>query len=169
MGIAILSLQYVSHTITGQTLRVVMKDISREVYVTLEYAADAETGILKRTAEIENRTQGPFTIEQVSAATWNLATRHGLPAALFDRDDGRRRTSVQERAVQPGKTVLESRRGTTGAQNHPVVRDRSHAAGGGPGERRRVVRGAGLERLVADHSGAGSVAAGAGLGRSEQL
>ena len=113
-----LSLQYVSHTITGQTLRVMMKDISREVYVTLEYAADAETGILKRTAEIENRTQGPFTIEQVSAATWNLA--RGTDYRLrYLTGRWAAEGSLQERAVQPGKTVLESRRGTTGAQNNP--------------------------------------------------
>ena len=113
-----LSLQYVSHTITGQTLRVVMKDVSREVYVALEYTADAETGILKRTAEIENRTQGPFTIEQVSAATWNLP--RGTDYRLrYLTGRWAAEGTVQERVVQPGKTVLESRRGTTGAQNSP--------------------------------------------------
>ena len=113
-----LSLQYVSHTISGGTLRIVMKDVSREVYVTLDYKADAETGILARKAEIENRTQAPFTIEQVSAATWNLprATDYRL---RYLTGRWAAEWSVQERAIQPGKTVLESRRGTTGAQNNP--------------------------------------------------
>ncbi len=113
-----LALQYVSHTITGQTLRLVMKDVSREVYVTLEYKPDAETGILRRSAEVENRTGAPFTIEQVSAATWNLprGTDYRM-RYLSGRWAGE--WTVQERPVQPGKTVLESRRGTTGAQNNP--------------------------------------------------
>ena len=113
-----LALQYVSHTIAGETLRILMKDLSREVFVTLEYKADGETGILRRSAEVENRTNAPFTIEQVSAATWNLprGTDYRM-RYLTGRWAGE--WTVQERAVQPGKTVLESRRGTTGAQNNP--------------------------------------------------
>jgi alpha-galactosidase len=57
-----LVLKYVSHSIEGNKLSIVMKDISREVYVTLDYQADAETGILLRSARIENRTDAPFTI-----------------------------------------------------------------------------------------------------------
>ena len=125
-----LALQYVSHTIEGQTLRVVMKDVSRDVYVTLEYTADAETGILKRTAEIENRTPGPITIEQVSAATWNLP--RGTDYRLrYLTGRWAAENTVQERVVQPGKTVLESRRGTTGAQNSPWFAI-DHAGAGGP-------------------------------------
>ena len=59
-------------SIDGDRLSIVMKDISREVFVTLQYQTDAETGILRRSAEIENRTNAPFTIEQAAAATWNL-------------------------------------------------------------------------------------------------
>ena len=67
-----LALKYVSYKIEGDALSIVMKDISREVYVTLHYAMDAETGIICRGAEIENRTGSPFTIEQVAAGTYNL-------------------------------------------------------------------------------------------------
>ena len=113
-----LALQYMSHTIAGQTLRIVMKDVSREVYVTLDYTADGATGILRRSAEIQNRTNAPFIIEQVSAATWNLP--RGTDYRLrYLTGRWAAEWTVQERAVQPGKTVLESRRGTTGAQNNP--------------------------------------------------
>ncbi len=113
-----LALQYLSHTIQGQLLRIVLKDVSREVYVTLEYTMDAETGILRRAAEIQNRTNASFTIEQVSAATWNLP--RGTDYRLrYLTGRWAAEWTVQERAVQPGKTVLESRRGTTGAQNNP--------------------------------------------------
>jgi alpha-galactosidase len=113
-----LVLKYASHSIDGNRLFIVMKDIQLEVYVTLEYELDAETGILRRSATIENRTKGSFTIEQVASGTWNLprGTDYRLRyltgrwAAEFN---------VQQQPVHPGKTVLESRRGTTGAQNNP--------------------------------------------------
>ena len=53
-------------------LIIVMKDISLEVYVTLEYQLDRRNRHSAAFAEIENRTDAPFTIEQVASATWNL-------------------------------------------------------------------------------------------------
>src|ERR1700733_4633752 len=113
-----LVLKYVSHKIGRDQLNITMKDISLDVYVTLEYKADGGTGILRRSAEIENRTDGPLTIEQVSAATWNLprGTNYRL-RYLTGRWAGE--WNVQEQPVHHGKTVLESRRGTTGSQNNP--------------------------------------------------
>jgi alpha-galactosidase len=113
-----LTLKYVSYAIRGNQLSIRMKDITREVYVTLAYEADGETGILRRSAEVENRTDAPFTIEQVSAATWNLpsGTDYRL-RYLTGRWAGE--WNVQEQPINAGKTVLESRRGTTGAQNNP--------------------------------------------------
>ena len=113
-----LVLKYVSHTIQGSDLSILMKDISREVYVTLDYQADAETGILRRSAKIENRTAAPFTIEQVAAATWNLP--RGTDYRLrYLTGRWAAEWNVQEQPIHPGKTLLESRRGTTGAQNNP--------------------------------------------------
>jgi alpha-galactosidase len=113
-----LALKYASYKIDGDKLSIVMKDISRDVYVTLLYEPDAETGILRRSADIENRTGAPFTIEQASAATWNLPSGTDYRLRYLSGRWGGENT-VQEQAVQPGKTVLESRRGTTGAQNNP--------------------------------------------------
>lgn len=113
-----LELKYISHRIDGNNLSIVMKDISREVYVTLQYQADEETGILRRSVEIENRTDAPLTIEQVAAATWNLP--RGTDYRLrYLTGRWAAEWNVQEQLVRPGKTVLESRRGTTGAQNNP--------------------------------------------------
>lgn len=113
-----LVLHYVSHTIEGNRLSIVLKDISRAVYVTLHYEADGETGILRRSAEIENRTPAPLTVEQAFAGTWNLprGTNYRL-RYLTGRWAGE--WTVQEQPVRPGKVILESRRGTTGAQNNP--------------------------------------------------
>jgi alpha-galactosidase len=113
-----LVLKYVSHRIEADNLSIVMKDISREVFVTLDYQADAETGILRRSAHIENRTNAPFTIEQVAAATWNLP--RGTDYRLrYLTGRWAAEWNVQEQPIRPGKTVLESRRGTTSAQNNP--------------------------------------------------
>lgn len=113
-----LVLQYASHRIEDNRLFITMKDISREIFVTLEYQIDPATGILRRSAKIENRTDVPVTIEQAFAATCNLprGTDYRL-RYLTGRWAGE--WNVQEQPVHPGKTVLESRRGTTGAQNNP--------------------------------------------------
>lgn len=113
-----LALEYVSHTIDGSALAVVMKDISREVYVTLHYAMDNETGIVRRWAEIENRTGAPFTIEQVAAGTFNLPRGDDYHLHfLTGRWAGE--WNVRDEAIRGGKIVLESRRGSTGDGNNP--------------------------------------------------
>lgn len=113
-----LVLQYVSHRIDGNRLSIMMKDISLDVYVELQYAIDPETGIIRRSAQIENRTSGPFTIEQAFAATWNLPRGNDYRLRYLT---GRwaAEDTVQQQRIEPGKIVLESRRGTTGAQNNP--------------------------------------------------
>src|SRR5277367_1408204 len=113
-----LVLKYVNHTIEGNRLILRLKDISREVYVELQYEADGATGILRRSAQVQNKTNAPFTIEQISSGTLNLprATDYRL-RYLTGRWSGE--WSLHEQLVQPGKTVLESRRGSTGSQNNP--------------------------------------------------
>ena len=112
-----LALKYVSHHVDGNSLFIVMKDVSLDVFVTVAYEADPETGILRRSALIENRTKAPFTIEQLAAGTWNLPGGDYRLRYLSGRWAGE--FNVHEQHVEPGKTVLESRRGTTGAQNNP--------------------------------------------------
>src|SRR5215472_579218 len=61
-----LVLHYESHTEKANGVDVVLKDISRKVYVTLHYSIDAGSGILGRSATIENREAQPVTIEQAA-------------------------------------------------------------------------------------------------------
>src|ERR1039458_2080050 len=118
-----LALKYFSYKIEGDALSILMKDISREVYVTLHYAMDDETGIICRGAEIENRTGAPFTIEQLAAGTYNLP--HGTDYHLhFFTGRWAGEWNVQDDAIRGGKIVLESRRGSTGSQNNPFFADR---------------------------------------------
>jgi alpha-galactosidase len=111
-----LVLKYVSNEIRDSTLHVTLKDVSRDVYVTLEYQIDPETGILRRSAAVESRTSGPLTIEQIASGTWNLP-RGDRYRLRYLTGRWAAEWNVQEQPVRPGKVVLESRRGTTGAQN----------------------------------------------------
>jgi alpha-galactosidase len=113
-----LVLQFVSYKTDGDALSILMKDISREVYVTLHYAMDAETGIVRRWAEIENRTGAPFLIEQAASGSFNLPRGSDYHLHfLTGRWAGE--WSVHDEAIRGGKIVLESRRGSTGSQNNP--------------------------------------------------
>jgi alpha-galactosidase len=113
-----LVLHYVSHTIQNNTLNIMLKDISRDVVVDLIYRMDEETGVLARSARIENRTKLPFTIEQVFAATWNLGSSNDYQLRyLTGRWAGE--WNLQQTALHPGKVVLESRRGSTGVEVNP--------------------------------------------------
>ena len=113
-----LVLHYVSHKIADNTLTIVLRDISRDVFVTLRYSMDRDTGILGRSATIENRTKAGLTIEQAAAASWNLprGTDYTMNY-LSGRWAGE--FALHSQPIQPGKTVLESRRGSTGHQNNP--------------------------------------------------
>jgi alpha-galactosidase len=113
-----LDLRYVSERIEGATLTIRMKDIARAVFVELTYTVDASTGILGRTARIENETGQPLTIEQAAAGTWNL------PAAsdyrlFYLTGHWADEFNLQQEALHPGKVILESRRGTTSHHNNP--------------------------------------------------
>jgi alpha-galactosidase len=113
-----LVLQYVSHTIEGDHLTILLKDISRDVYVRLEYQADAGTGVLRRSAQVQNRTSAPLVVEQIASGTWNLPRSSDYRLRyLTGRWAGEWNLHVQ--LIQPGKTILESRRGSTGEQNNP--------------------------------------------------
>ncbi|QEE30233.1 alpha-galactosidase [Terriglobus albidus] len=115
-----LVLKYVSHTATADELDVVMKDISREVYVKVQYHMDSSTGVVRRSAEISNRTGAPLTIEQVASGTYNLP--RGTDYQLhYVTGRWAAEWNLQQQPIHGGKTVLESRRGTTGAQNNPWV------------------------------------------------
>jgi len=113
-----LDLRYVGHSTHDGVLSVQMKDISLPVIVTLRYKVDEATGIVGRRALIENGTAKPFIVESASSATWNLprGTNYTL-RYLSGRWAGE--WTVNDQNVKPGKTILESRRGTTGAQNNP--------------------------------------------------
>ena len=112
-----LVLHYASHTMTASGVEVVLKDIERPVYVTLRYSMDPASGILARSATIENRGTAPVTVEQAAAAAWALPAGHYTLNYLTGRWAGE--WTLTQETLHPGARVIESRRGTTGHQANP--------------------------------------------------
>jgi alpha-galactosidase len=99
------------------TLDIVLKDISRQIFVTLHYRIDAESGILARSATIENREPQPILVEQAAAAAFALPPDHYTLSYLSGRWAGE--WTLNQEAIRQGQRVLESRRGSTGHQVNP--------------------------------------------------
>lgn len=125
-------LKFVRATPSGpQSLDVLLKDISREIYVTLRYSMDAESGILARSASIENKEKQAVLVEQAAAAQWTLPPARYALSYLTGRWAGE--WTLNQEPIAGGERVIESRRGTTGHQANPwfaISRDDSHAGGG---------------------------------------
>ena len=98
-------------------LEVILKDISRAVTVTLHYKIDPETGILARSATVENGEKQPIVIEQEAAAAFSLPPAHYTLSYLSGRWAGE--WTLNQETIHQGQRVLESRRGSTGHQNNP--------------------------------------------------
>jgi alpha-galactosidase len=113
-----LALHFVSGKPAGAgAFEILLKDISREIYVTLHYSIDPESGILARSAAIENREKQPVVIEQAAAAQWTLAPMRYTMSFLTGRWAGE--WTLNQEPIQGGARVIESRRGTTGHQANP--------------------------------------------------
>jgi len=114
-----------------QSLDVPLKDISREIYVTLRYSIDPESGILARSASIENKEKQPITIEQAAAAQWTLPPARYTLSYLTGRWAGE--WTLNQEPIIGGARVIESRRGSTGHQANPwfaISRDASPSSAG---------------------------------------
>ena len=117
-----LVLHYVSHRTSEHGLGehgldVELKDIGRPIFVTLHYSIDPETGVLARSATIENRGTEPVTVEQAAAAAWSLPAAHYTLNYLTGRWAGE--GTLNQEPIQHGERVIESRRGSTGSQASP--------------------------------------------------
>jgi alpha-galactosidase len=112
-----LVLHYVSHETTEHGLDVELKDIERPIYVTLHYAMDSETGVLARSATIENRGTEAVTVEQAAAASWALPAGKYTLNYLTGRWAGE--WTLNQEPLEHGERVMESRRGSTGHQANP--------------------------------------------------
>lgn len=119
-GVRDLVLRYESHQLSKDRIVVRMKDASRAVYVTLTYAMDAATGILARSAVVENRTASWIQLDQLAAASISLPYRDDYRLSyLTGRWGGE--FALQTRPIEPGSIVIESRKGVTSHQANPWI------------------------------------------------
>ena len=160
-----LVLHYVSHTVRADGFDVLLKDIKRKITVTLHYSMDAESGILARSATIQNSEAQPVTLEQVAAAAWALPQGH-YTLELPDRPLGRRmesdaRDSASRRSGdrEPARLDRPPGQSVVCAAGRRIERE----------SRRSLVRRAGLERLLAHDRRTGPVGRSAGDRRLQSL
>jgi alpha-galactosidase len=112
-----LVLHYDHHESATDGFNIVLKDIKRQVLVTLHYAIDPSSGIISRSATIENKEEQPITIEQAAAAAWSVPPGHYTLDYLTGRWGGE--WTLTQETLKPGERVIESRRGSTGHQANP--------------------------------------------------
>src|ERR1041385_7355987 len=124
---------------SANSVEILLKDISREIYVTLHYSMDSESGILARSVSIENREKQPVMVEQAAFAQLTLPPARYTLSYLTGRWAGE--WTLNQELLQGGERVLESRRGSTSHQSNPWFaisrengRDTATAAGEDHGE-----------------------------------
>ncbi len=113
-----LVLKYVSHEIRGNTLEIRLKDIQYDLFVNLSYQVFPNQDIIRKQTEIQNRTPQRVTVESAQSGVWTVPTSEGYRLSyLTGRWAGE--TQLIREPINPGKKVLESRRGNTSHQLNP--------------------------------------------------
>jgi alpha-galactosidase len=111
-------LKYESHSLGKDSVTVIMKDIARPLRVTLRYSIDSETGIVGRSATIENLDKATVRLDQAESASYTLPV--GADYRLhYLTGRWAAEWTLQTRPLTEGSTVIESRRGSTGHQANP--------------------------------------------------
>jgi len=115
-------LKYASHEVRGDTLAVRLKDVAYELGVELTYRVFPRHDIVAKRATVRNGTGSPVVLESAASGVWHMPFR--LPSDRTWRLThlaGRwaQETQVVREPIEPGKKVLESRRGTTSHQANP--------------------------------------------------
>ncbi|HZT34107.1 MAG TPA: alpha-galactosidase [Bryobacteraceae bacterium] len=117
-GVRDLVLKYASHRTAGDMLEIRLKDIRYELYVTLRYELYPGSDVLRKQTVIENRTGASLVVESAQSGVWYVPSGGGYRLSyLTGRWGGE--TQLTREPVQPGRKVLESRRGNTSHQANP--------------------------------------------------
>ncbi len=76
-GVRDLVLKYASHEIRGDTLEIRLKDIQYDLFVKLTYKVFPKEDIIRKQAEIENRTPQVVTVESAQSGVWYVPAGEG--------------------------------------------------------------------------------------------
>jgi alpha-galactosidase len=112
--------QHQTHDANSQTLDITMRDIKQPLVVHLFYRVYTGQSVLERWSTIDNQTKEDVVLEDAASATWslpNLENRNYRAHWLTGRWAGE--WQLQSASLDVGSQVIESRRGSTGAQANP--------------------------------------------------
>ena len=111
-------LKYVSHQVNGDDLEIKLKDIRYDLFVTLRYRVYPGNDIIRKQVSIQNRTGKTVLVESAQSGVWYVPEGEGYRLSyLTGRWAGE--TQLNRQPIQPGKKVMESRRGNTSHQANP--------------------------------------------------
>ncbi len=111
-------LNYVSHEIKGEDLRITLKDIQSDLFIDLEYRVYPTNDVLRKRAVIRNNTAANAVVESAQSGVWYVPAGDGYRLSyLSGRWAGE--TQLHREPIGPGKKIVESRRGETSNQANP--------------------------------------------------
>jgi alpha-galactosidase len=117
-GVRDVVLKYDSHEIRGDDLILRLKDIRYDLFVNLDYRVFPAEDIIRKQAQIENRTSQTVTVESAQSGVWYVPPGEGYRLSYLNGRWGGE-TQLTRQPILPGKFVLESRRGNTSHQLNP--------------------------------------------------
>lgn len=101
------------------TLRIVLKDLYEEVYVTLFYGVFEEKDIITRAAVIQNRNNVPLRLKR--AMSMSLDFPEGMDAFICFHGKHAGERQFDRRTLHSGVTAIGSNRGTSSHQQNPFA------------------------------------------------
>ncbi len=104
----------------AQTLEICLKDSAEDLYVYLLYSVFEKEDIIARSCRVENRTGKQVALNAVLSACMDINEDSPLDLISFWGRHCMER-NVERRSVAHGKTVIDSIRGTSSAQENPFV------------------------------------------------
>jgi len=113
-------LRLVDHGLDDDTLRILLNDVHYPLEVELTYRVLAGVDAIVRTTRLRNTGTEPMLVERAASACWAPPPRDGyalttLSGAVLTE------TQVTHRPLATGRTVIETRAGTTGHEHQPWV------------------------------------------------
>jgi alpha-galactosidase len=117
-GIGDLVLHYASHSIDADTLKIVLRDMRDDIFVTLTYKVYRAEGIIRKSALLENRSSQAIEVESLQSGVWHMPHGGGYRLSYVS---GRWASESQlaREEVHTGTKILESKKGHTSHNFNP--------------------------------------------------
>jgi alpha-galactosidase len=159
-GVRALDLRYDGAEVDGDRLTVRLADRYRPLALALRY--EVRGSALCRWMDLTNHGEAPVLVRRAASASWPIPWQHTYRATTLSGGYAAE-TQVRHQTLEPGRLVLESRRGIPGHTHQPWI-----AVDGGAGEEHGevwsiAVAHSGSWKIVAELSGDGHLHLTAGV------